>query len=82
MSITHEIIGTAHVPSEPPDPKALFSPARRVLGRSIAAAWIARGCWLRSQPRRLPAHIDRRVVGCRVGGAGLDRATCARRDPP
>ena len=62
-------------------PEGAVLAARRVLGpapprrhRGVAAR--------RVRGRAARADADRRAVGCRVGGAGLDRATGARRDPP
>ena len=43
MSITHEVAGTAHVPSEPPDPKALFSRLAAFSARhrrGVIAVWM------------------------------------------
>ena len=51
MSVTHDIAAAEHVPSEPPDPKALFS-RLAAFSAGIAGASSRCGCWLRSRPRR------------------------------
>ena len=79
MSITHEIIGTGHEAFGPPDPKALFSRLAAFSGasspgrdRGVVARGV-RGC-------ATGTDVDAHVVGCRLGGAGLDGATRPRRD--
>ncbi len=76
MSITHERIGTGHEASPPPDPKALFSRLAAFSARhrrGVIAVWML----VAFAAAPLALTLTGALVGCRLGSAGVDRATGA-----